>query len=158
MTKTEQIKNELLAIQRGSADRMLHAKAVVAWARKNKGSALHGQFEWNDAKAADQYRLWQARYLIKLHIVQEDGAPQIVSLTFDRVKGGGYRAMEDVIAKRDLSEFMLDDALAELKRMEFRYERVRQLTSVWREVRRVRARHSRRTQQRGKKMQQRKAA
>lgn len=42
----------------------LTAKAVVEDAR-NEDSPLHAEFEWNDAKAAEKFRLEQARTLIQ---------------------------------------------------------------------------------------------
>ncbi len=33
---------------------------MVAFARDNPDSALHREFEWDDAKAAAAYRCWQA--------------------------------------------------------------------------------------------------
>lgn len=136
------LKAELLAIQKASKDRMLHAANVVAWAKRNRASALYRQFEWSDRKAGQEYRLWQARRLIAINIVTEDGGPQIVSLSFDRAKGGGYRAVSDVLSSRNLSEIMLRDALAELQRVQERFQRVKELTSVWSEVKRVRQRHA----------------
>ena len=43
----------------------LDPQSVVAAAR-NKKSPLHKQFEWDDTKAAEKYRLEQARELIRL--------------------------------------------------------------------------------------------
>lgn len=139
---SKKIKAELLAIQQASKDRMLHAANIVAWARRNTKSSLHRQFEWNNTKAANEFRLWQARRLVQIHIVTAEGGPQVVSLSFDRTKGGGYRSIGDVISSKKLSEIMLNDALAELNRVQARFHQVRELTSVWTEVRRVRSRHA----------------
>lgn len=136
------IRNELLAIQDASKDKMLHAASVVAWAKRNQKSALHRQFEWNNSKAATEFRLWQARRLIQINVVTEDGTPQLVSLSFDRKGDGGYRSVDDVVSNRQLSEIMLRDALAELQRVQIRFERVRELTSVWSAVKRVKARQT----------------
>lgn len=139
---SDKIRTELLAIQAASKDKILHAARVVAWARRNQKSALHRQFEWNNSKAADEFRLWQARRLIQINIIMDDGTPQIVSLSFDRTKGGGYRSVSDVLSSRDLSEIMLRDALAELQRVQARFQRVRELTNVWTAVKRVRQKHA----------------
>lgn len=139
---SKKIKAELLAIQSASKDRMLHAANVVAWARRNRKSALHRQFEWNNTKAANEFRIWQARRLIQINIVTAEGGPQVVSLSFDRIKGGGYRSVGDVLSSRKLSEIMLSDALAELQRVQARFQQVRELTSVWTEVKRVRQKHA----------------
>lgn len=139
---SKKIKAELLAIQRASKDKMLHAENVVAWAKRNTRSALHRQFEWNNTKAASEFRLWQARRLIQINVIAEDGTPQLVNLSFDRQHGGGYRSLSDVASNRELSEIMLNDALAELQRVQAKYQRVRALTMVWTAVKRVRAKQS----------------
>lgn len=142
---SDKIRNELLAIQHASKDKMLHASNVVAWAKRNPKSALHRQFEWNNSKAATEFRLWQARRLVQIHVVTEDGSPQLVSLSFDRMGRGGYRSVSDVISNKELSEIMLRDALAELQRVQARFQRVRELTSVWTEVKRVQKRQTARS-------------
>src|ERR1043165_552005 len=109
---------------------MLHAENVVTWARRHPRSALHRQFEWNNSRAANEFRLWQARRIIQINVIAEDGAPQLVSLSFDRAKGGGYRDVRDVASSRELSEIMLQDALDELQRLQARYQRVRALPRV----------------------------
>lgn len=143
---SEKIRTELLNIQKASADKMLHAEHVVAWAKRNKSSALHRQFEWDNSKAANEYRIWQARRLIQINVVTEDGGPQVVSLSVDRGKGGGYRDVRDVLSSRELSEIMLRDALAELNRVQARFVRVKELTGVWAAVKRVKARQDRKPQ------------
>lgn len=137
---SKKLKAELLAIQRASRDKMLHAEHVVSWAKKHPRSALHRQFEWNNSKAASEYRLWQARRLIAINVIADDGAPLLVSLSFDRINSGGYRDVRDVVSSRELSEIMLRDALADLQRVQEKYQRVRALTTVWTAVKRVRQR------------------
>lgn len=138
MTKTEQIKTELLEIQKRSKDGMLHASAVLKWAKAHRNSALYSQIEWDADKAAREYQLWQVRRLIQIHIIAEGGEPVLVSLTLDRPRGGGYRMVDDVVADRKMSEIMLRDALQDLERVQSRYSHVKELTSVWAEVERVR--------------------
>ena len=125
------IASELLAIQQANPDNILHASDAVAWARANPGSALHKAIEWNDERAADEFRLVQVRRLIQLHIVAEDGTPKLVSLSFDRENGGGYRSISDVVKVPDLREVMLLDALRELERVQKKYARIEALAAVW---------------------------
>lgn len=139
---SEKIKAELLAIKAMSEDGLLRAPAVVAWARENPESALHGALEWDDPSAAEEYRIHQVRRLISLHVVSEEGVPQLVSLSFDRSKSGGYRDISEVVKSRDLSAIMLADALAELERVQTKYEQVKELTAVWEQVKAARRRRS----------------
>lgn len=140
--KREKIKEQLLALK--ANDGMIHAAKVVAWASKHRTSELGRQFTWANDKAAHEYRLYEARRLIMLHIVTETKAPQLVSLRFDRARGGGYRAIDEVLESKELSSRMLDDAIADLDRVRARHETVKELTSVWQEVDRVRPKRAKR--------------
>lgn len=142
------IKSELLTIQHASTDNILHAGDVVEWARDNPESALHRAIEWNNQKAADAHRLWQVRQLIAVHVVSDDGAPMVVSLSIDRNAAGGYRAISDVAEKPDLREIMLADALAELERVQLKYQRVTELSKVWEEADAVKTRAPERVRRR----------
>lgn len=131
--RSDRIKIEIEAIAKSNGG-VIHADHVVRWASEHKRSALHQQFTWDDIKAAHEYRLWQARRLIQVHVVGEDGEALFVSLSLDRSGDGGYRSVTDVLSSQELSEIMLQDALQELERVQTRYARVKQLTSVWRAV------------------------
>ena len=134
------VRDELLAIQARDPDGILRVEAVHAWARRNPRSALHTAIEWDEAKAAREYQYWQIRRIIQLNIISDTGEPQLVSLVIDRVKGGGYRSVADVLTDKALSQAMLADALQELERVQMKYARVKELTSVWEAVGRVRKR------------------
>lgn len=87
---------------------------MVIDAAKNEDSPLHSHFEWDNDKAAENYRRWQARALIarcKITIASSEGVEvrAFVSLTQDRTSGGGYRMTADVISDDDLSEELLSD-------------------------------------------------
>lgn len=56
--------------------RRLTPEIVVADAR-HRGSPLHSLFEWDDTAAAEAYRLWQARHLLKsVTVVYRDVTPK----------------------------------------------------------------------------------
>src|SRR5262245_56790617 len=104
------IQSELLALK--NDDDLIVAETVVDWARKNPDSEIHGQLEWSDRKAADQFRLWQVRRLVAIHVVDTTGVRQVVSLSVDRSRpGGGYRELTDVLSSKDFHEILLEDAL-----------------------------------------------
>jgi hypothetical protein len=133
------IESELLLIK-GNAE-LLQAEPVVSWAKTHPKSELHKQFEWDDRKAGHEYRIWQARRIIAIHITYADGERKFVSLTPDRSRtGGGYRDVDDVLRDKALHEIMLADALAQLSRIQAQYDRLQQLKPVWREVAKVRRR------------------
>jgi hypothetical protein len=85
-----QVVGERLEQLRAEAGGELTPDRVIADAR-NPNSPLHTLFEWNDSEAAHQYRLVQARALIRAVVVcyravPESGARSIVA--FVNVKQG----------------------------------------------------------------------
>lgn len=126
------IREELEALKGNKP--FIDPKSAEDWAREHPDSALHGALEWDNEKAGHQYRLYQIRRLIAVHITDEQGERKFVSLSIDRVKGGGYREVEEVIADPVLADVMLADALADVKRARKRYARVKALAGVWSEV------------------------
>ena len=131
MNKTEQIAKEVEALRR--ADGLIVPEDVVFWAQQNPTSALHSQFEWDDSAAARAYRIAQARKVIAVCVLADDGGRKLVSLSIDRTKGG-YRNVEDVIANDELRRILVKDALAEFKRVRAKYEHVKELASVYEEI------------------------
>lgn len=119
----------------------LVAQEVVDAARALE-SPLHEHFEWDDSAAAEQWRLDQARALIRVTVTvikAKNKAPMTVhafwSLTPDRRKpGGGYRAVEKIMASRLLRKQLLADALAELEAIRSKYAMLSELADIFEEV------------------------
>lgn len=133
------VQEELEALKGG--DQKIHAENVVKWAQSHKQSALYREFEWDNSEAAQQYRLGQARRLIQLHIVDSGGERAAISLSIDRGKGGGYRMISDVARTKRLREVMLLDALAELRRIRRKYDRLSELAKVFSAIDEVDKKH-----------------
>lgn len=128
----EAIKRELAAL---ADDGVIRAADVVAAAR-DEASALHPCFEWDDSEAAEQYRLVQARALLRVYVEvsapDSSPTPVFVSLTSDRVKeGGGYRALADVMSNDDMRAQLLADAFRQFASMRQKYQHLKQLAGVW---------------------------
>jgi hypothetical protein len=127
------IKQELLRIadQHGG---MLRAEDVVHDAERGE-SPLHDCFQWNNSVAAHQFRLMQARSLIRVSVEYLSSEPTLsrvfVSLSMDRYPGGGYRITTSVLDNVNNRSVMLRDALAELRRIETKYRALNELTQVW---------------------------
>lgn len=136
------IRDELAAIKGGSP--VLRAEDVVEWAKQNPDSEIYKSLEWDDAKAADQYRIWQARRLIAIHVVDEEGERKFISLSIDRTaKGGGYRDIQDIMVDPERASVMLSDALADLRRTRAKYNRLKSLAPVWNEIDKADAKYGR---------------
>ncbi len=118
-----------------SGDRFVSPQRMVDVA-EDPNHPLHLYFEWDQSKAANAHRLWQARHLINHHhlVVEDrqiDAVSTMTSLQVDRRSGLGYRFTTDVLARRDLREAMLSEALNDLNRVELKYRHLTELTDVW---------------------------
>src|SRR5262245_57100424 len=112
----------------------LRAQDVVGWARENPDSQLHAHFEWDEGKAAHQYRLEQARRLIRVYVnvVPTESGPvemrAFFSLPSDRVQpGGGYRRAEDVLRNRKWLKQLAEDFVRQHERVNRNFEFFREL-------------------------------
>lgn len=137
------VRSELESIMTTSGG-LLKVETVHDWAVSHPKSALHKELLWDDQKAGLQYRFWQIRQLIAVH-VRHEKRPELrkfISLSKDRTNGngGGYRNIDDVIRSESLREVLLADALQELERVQAKYDMLSELTPVWREVSTVRSR------------------
>lgn len=131
------IREELLSIQ--TSNGICSPVAVVEFAR-NPETALHSKFEWDDAEAAESYRLWQARQIISLELtIIQSGTKQIetrlfVSLSNDRKPEGGYRLITDVLNDPDLRKQLVYEALQEFNKIKIKYGHLKELATVFRAV------------------------
>ena len=132
-SKYNRVKAELDKL---AVDGKLTAQAVVDAARE-ESSPLHGYFEWDDNKAANEYRLLQARKLIRV-VVQPceplDNQPMHVyqSLVTDRVvPGGGYRTTEAILSTEAWRNTLLEQAKRELISVRNKYASLTELAKVW---------------------------
>jgi hypothetical protein len=105
---------------------VLHPEHVVDYARRHKKSALHGRFEWDDAKAAELHRLQRAREIISVYVeVIDDGSGSKTMRAFfspvpdSGPKQGGYVSTAEKLQHPD---GRAEVALAQLKRMRSHYE------------------------------------
>lgn len=134
----ERVADELAALgKRGGLD----PKRVVSWAREHPESALHGQFQWDDSRAAEAFRIWQARKLIvSVEVVYHDGERRQVWVSPVPSRGrGGYRQLVDVLSEEESRAQFLAQALEELTRLHSKYADLHELAGVWAEVKLVKA-------------------
>jgi hypothetical protein len=116
--------------------------AVVVEEAADKRSPLHDQFEWDESVAAHQYRIEQARRLIRVSVEMLAGSNRttdvFVSLSTDREGEGGYRVMASVLTNAQQRDQMLADALRELEIFRRKYKDLRELVEVFEAVKKVR--------------------
>lgn len=98
-------------------DGEVKASVLVEEARP-KESPAHPAFEWRDKIAAEEYRLWQARYLIKrVTIVREDRQVPLVNVAADKggeSREGTYKPVDVVVENPTEFETALSAAIQRL--------------------------------------------
>jgi hypothetical protein len=138
---------------------MLKPESVVKFAQ-SEDTHLHRCFEWNDTKAAEKFRLDQARKQISMYVMVVEGPKGPVqirafqSLPSDRREGLGYRKTTDILQDQELIAELVGSAMKDLAVVKQRYEAVAALAPVWAAAEEV---HREVTSQSGQK-EQRKAA
>lgn len=123
---------EALAEIAAAADGHLTPQAAVAAAR-NPANALHPYFEWDDAVAAEQYRVDQARHLIRLIRIEDDtrenDPPAFLSVNEGRA-GVSYRTLGDVMNSVTLQDAVLKAAERDLEAFETRYRSLEDICDI----------------------------
>jgi hypothetical protein len=123
-----------LEVIRNKTGGALQPADVVKFARNPK-TALHGAFCWDDGEAAEQYRLWQARQVIRVCVTvreEVEGPPVRAYVSLQEDRGDvGYRLLDDVMSDEEMREQLLAQALAELNRWKVRYQQLRELAPVF---------------------------
>ena len=141
MSKKAAIQKELDLIAR-KHNGLLRPENVVEAAEKDKKGVLGSCFEWSDTKAAREYRLWQAREIIMVHVIvlHKNTKPTrvYVSMMNDRTRpGGGYRSIEVVLSDKILREQFLYEAKVELERFMAKYSQLKELAGVFAAIRKI---------------------
>jgi hypothetical protein len=117
---------ELTNLHAAQPDGVLRAETVVDYA-SDPATALHGQFEWDDAIAGPKYRVMQARQLLRVAVTVlpliDAPCRAFVSLSDDRGRrpGGGYRAVEDVLRDETRRDRFLEQARDDVIRLQAKY-------------------------------------
>lgn len=111
-----------------AAEGRLTAKALLD-ANRPKEAPLHKAFEWNDRKAAEAYRLHQARHIISciVRVDEKTGQPQQVRayFTLER-KDPQYYSTDLILADEEKSALLEKSALSELKAFQKKYTAIRE--------------------------------
>jgi uncharacterized protein YkwD len=123
-----------LKLSRGE---LLTAEQVVKAARDSrKYPTLHSSFEWDDTKAAQEYRLIQARVLIvSVRIIPPKSTQPVqafVSLKQDRKRSkGGYREIISVLSQKELRSQLLQQAWDEFNYWRGKYQQLKELAPLF---------------------------
>ena len=114
---------------------LLRPADVERFARSPR-TALHNQFTWDNDIAGYQYRLWEARQLIRVTVSVIPGTNRtyrtFVSMMGDRTKGGGgYRIVATMLSTEEGRQRLLDEALEELEVFRRKYRGLKELAGIF---------------------------
>jgi hypothetical protein len=131
-----------LEVIRQSNGGILQAETVVE-AAADLESPLHGSFQWDDTEAARQWRIEQARRLIRSVLIMvpnyKKPVPVYISLKFDRMQPkGGYRTIIDVMSNKDQREMLIAEAMADLQTWQAKYAMLEELRPVFETISKTR--------------------
>lgn len=110
-------------------DGVIMPEAVVNAAR-SESSPLHVHFEWDDSEAAEQYRLWQARSLLRVMVTVLPGTREPVRAFVSLSNEEGYRLTANVMVHAEHRSQMLEDALKDMKVFQRKYEHLAEVADV----------------------------
>lgn len=100
---------------------------------------LHSFFEWDDEKAAEEYRLTQARLLLRSIIIIDETVEGGTVRAFYNVvephlEGKTYVSLKRVLNEPELRQQVIEYAYAELVGWRERYKRYSEFKSIFKEI------------------------
>lgn len=126
-----QVVGELIETLTESHGGTITAEIIVDAATANT-SPLHTLFEWDDERAASQYRLSIARKVLHAIVVtSEQIAEPTRAFVHLYASQPEYRPIALVLSDDDLRERLLANALSELRNLKKRYGHLKQLADVF---------------------------
>ena len=117
----------------------LTPELIVKEAKKPR-SILHSLFEWDDAKAAAEHRLTQARYYLRMLVVVteiEDDEPIITNAYVSLDNNKIYDNITNIMVDDTKRARLLAKALAELVAFQKKYGELEALAEIFKEVTKV---------------------
>lgn len=138
----EKTYEELQIIKSNNIENMLEPPEVVEYARNNPQSELHKGFEWNDSKAAEQYRLQQARQIIyNIRIIQvEDDVNVDVAKTVEYIPYthldtiSGYKSTIEVYKNEEDYEQLKQQAYRDLLYWSKKYNNIVEFKQIFEDI------------------------
>lgn len=117
---------------------------IVLEEAKKRNSTLHDFFEWDNANAADAYRLSQASYLLRsIHVVILRDGDEEETRAFHPVllrgedMGKQYLSASVVFSDVDYHCQVIEQALRELTGWKRRYHQYKELSEIFEAIERV---------------------
>jgi hypothetical protein len=107
---------------------------IVDLARDEK-TELHKCFEWDDRKAAEAYRIEQAKTVLRVLVVKQEKEEQLfrspVRLYYKTDSSKGYTKITTIVNNEDLYQDLLRRAYAELRAFKIKYACLTELHDIF---------------------------
>lgn len=110
----------------------LNSKILVEEA-EDAGSPVHGEFEWNDAKAAVAYRDSQAQYILRAvvaTITDEKGEEHVTRAFVNLGPGEGHTSITKVLISEDDQRKLLEKCVSSLRSWYDKYSAYKDLLPI----------------------------
>ena len=129
----QKVADEILAIGSSATTAQILDKA------RDEKTELHKCFDWDDAEAAEKWRLQQARHdVCNLVIKEKNETPRPeVRVFFKTDADSGYKPTVLIMQDKDEYRKLLDRALAELNSFKAKYKTLVELDGVFDAIDRV---------------------
>lgn len=114
------------------SDGALTAVKVVEASRPDD-APLHDEFEWDNDKAAEAYRISQARYIIRSLVVETESERNPETRAFVKIicsEKGTYVPIQTVIQDTDMRAELLEQARRDMKAFVQKYRSLTELCGV----------------------------
>ena len=105
-------------------------------ASRDKNAPLHCEFEWNNGKAAEQYRLIQAQRIIRnvyiVYTTEDEERDERRERAYVSVPGGktAYVTLKSAMTNDEWKKHLLEDARQDAERFLAKYRRLQELADV----------------------------
>lgn len=123
----QKVADEILAIGKSATPAQILDKA------RDEKTELHKCFDWDDAEAAEKWRLQQARHIVCNLVIKEksDTPRPEVRVFFKTDADSGYKPTVMIMQDKDEYRKLLDRALAELNSFRAKYKTLAELDGVF---------------------------
>lgn len=113
-------------------ERRVTPEEVLEQARNNVDSELHKCFEWDDSKAAEKFRLSQARQIIQFLVVKPEKKEEPQIRVFQiTTETNNYQPIRMFLEQPDEYKALLQRAKNELSALKTRYKTLSELEKVF---------------------------
>lgn len=105
----------------------------IVEAGRNSNTELHKCFDWNDAVAAEKWRIEQAREIVRHLVIKQDAPPKDrpqIRYFFKPQGEVGYKPTEVIVKREDSYNALLAQAYAELRAFKAKYNCLEELRDI----------------------------